>query len=230
MEPLFRSRMKWVSEPDEGIYDAMNKGILMATGDVVGFLNGDDYYQDNRVLEDIARAFSENGTDAVHGNLSYINSERKVVRTWQGSPYRPGAFQRGWNPAHPTFYCTRECFERYGLFDPSIGSAADFRARPGLWKNTIFPRTTWTVSWCSCAREAPARQASRQFVAIPGRTSRHSGKTAFPAPGITESPVWLPKSFPSSTLSLPGQIPEKILIPQPLLHPENFMSMPFFQC
>ena len=92
MEPLFRSRMKWVSEPDEGIYDAMNKGILMATGDVVGFLNGDDYYQDNRVLEDIARAFSENGTDAVHGNLSYINSERKVVRTWQGSPYRPGAF------------------------------------------------------------------------------------------------------------------------------------------
>ncbi len=58
--------------------------------------------------------------------MSYINSERKVVRTWQGSPYRPGAFQRGWNPAHPTFYCTRECFERYGLFDPSIGSAADF--------------------------------------------------------------------------------------------------------
>ena len=124
--PKFSGRMKWISEPDQGIYDAMNKGIRMAEGDVIGFLNGDDYYQDNLVLEDIARAFALNRPDAVHGNLSYVNSRRQVVRTWQGFPYRPGAFQKGWNPAHPTFYCTRRCFEQYGMFDPSIGSAADF--------------------------------------------------------------------------------------------------------
>lgn len=126
MEARFQNKMKWISEPDEGIYDAMNKGIRLATGDVIGFLNGDDYYYDAGVVADIASAFSQHPMDAVHGNLSYISPSREVVRTWQGSPYRPGAFQQGWNPAHPTFYCSKKCFEQYGLFDPSIGSAADF--------------------------------------------------------------------------------------------------------
>lgn len=125
-EELFQGRMKWVSEPDNGIYDAMNKGLLMATGDVIGFLNADDYYQDNQVLEDIARAFTQYNVDAIHGNLNYINSDRKIVRIWQGKQYSPGSFQRGWNPAHPTFYCKKECFDKYGSFDPTIGSAADF--------------------------------------------------------------------------------------------------------
>ncbi|MFR1530626.1 glycosyltransferase family 2 protein [Akkermansia sp.] len=125
--PKFSGRMKWISEPDQGIYDAMNKGLRMAKGDVIGFLNADDYYQDNHVLSDIARVFCEHPeTDAIHGNLDYINRERKVVRTWRGKEYAPGAFQKGWSPAHPTFYCKRQCFEQYGPFVPSIGSAADF--------------------------------------------------------------------------------------------------------
>lgn len=124
--PQFSGCMQWVSEPDGGIYDAMNKGIRMATGDVIGFLNADDYYQHDRVVEEIARAFVIHDTDAIHGNLNYIDGAGKVVRTWIGAPYKPGAFQKGWNPAHPTFYCKRICFEQYGLFDPSIGSAADF--------------------------------------------------------------------------------------------------------
>lgn len=122
----FSGRMKWLSEPDKGIYDAMNKGIGMATGDVIGFLNADDYYQDENVLKAIARAFAWHGTDAVHGNLHYINGVRDTVRTWRGTEYSPGSFQRGWSPAHPTFYCKKGCFIRYGGFDPSIGSAADF--------------------------------------------------------------------------------------------------------
>lgn len=122
----FSGRMKWLSEPDKGIYDAMNKGIGMATGDVIGFLNADDYYQDENVLKAIARAFAWHGTDAVHGNLHYINGVRDTVRTWRGTEYNPGSFQRGWSPAHPTFYCKKGCFIRYGGFDPSIGSAADF--------------------------------------------------------------------------------------------------------
>ena len=109
----FSGRMKWISEPDKGIYDAMNKGIGMATGDVIGFLNADDYYQDENVLETIAEAFARHGTDAVHGNLHYINGAREIVRTWRGTEYTPGSFQRGWNPAHPTFYCKKDCFTRY---------------------------------------------------------------------------------------------------------------------
>lgn len=126
MEPLFRSRMKWVSEPDEGIYDAMNKGILMATGDVVGFLNGDDYYQDNRVLEDIARAFSENGTDAVHGNLSYINSERKVVRTWQAPPTAPERFREAGIRPTPPFTAPGNALSATACLIPPSAAAADF--------------------------------------------------------------------------------------------------------
>ena len=79
----------------------------MATGDVIGFLNADDYYQDENVLKAIARAFAWHGTDAVHGNLHYINGVRDTVRTWRGTEYSPGSFQRGWSPAHPTFYCKR---------------------------------------------------------------------------------------------------------------------------
>lgn len=114
----FSGRMKWLSEPDKGIYDAMNKGIGMATGDVIGFLNADDYYQDENVLKAIARAFAWHGTDAVHGNLHYINGVRDTVRTWRGTEYNPGSFQRGWSPAHPTFYCKKGCFIRYGGLTP----------------------------------------------------------------------------------------------------------------
>lgn len=126
-EERFSGRMKWVSEADSGIYDAMNKGIRMASGEIIGFLNADDHYADAHVLRDIATAFAQDAAlEAVHGNLSYINARRKIVRRWKGAPYTAGAFQRGWMPAHPTFYCKRACFERYGAFEPAIGSAADF--------------------------------------------------------------------------------------------------------
>lgn len=126
-EGRFSGRMRWISEKDGGIYYAMNKGIAMATGDVIGFLNSDDYYFDNEVLQDIAAAFeAAPSIDAIHGDLLFINSKRKVVRRWQGRGYVPGAFQRGWMPAHPTFYCKRQCYEQYGSFIPEIGSAADF--------------------------------------------------------------------------------------------------------
>lgn len=87
----FSGRMKWISEPDKGIYDAMNKGIGMATGDVIGFLNADDYYQDENVLEAIAEAFARHGKEAIHGNLHYINGAREIVRTWRGTEYTPGS-------------------------------------------------------------------------------------------------------------------------------------------
>lgn len=127
-EPRFGGRLRWVSEKDKGIYDAMNKGIFMATGDVVGVLNSDDLFFDENVVADIAAAFRENDVDCIYGNLKFVSHDdiTKVVREWKGSQHRPGAFLRGWHPAHPTFYARRECYDRYGGFDLSIDISADF--------------------------------------------------------------------------------------------------------
>ena len=127
-ESLFNGRMKWISEPDKGIYDAMNKGIHMATGDIIGILNSDDLFMDNNVLKDVVQAFKCNNIDSIYGNLKFVdaNDTNKIVRTWVGSQHTPGAFMKGWHPAHPTFYVRREVYEKYGVFDTSFDVSADF--------------------------------------------------------------------------------------------------------
>lgn len=126
-EQFFGSRLHWISERDKGIYDAMNKGLQMASGDAIGFLNADDVYHHPAVLDTIDATLSRHPeADAVHANLDFINEQGAVTRHWAGHAYRPGAFQRGWMPAHPTFYCRRRCFERFGVFDCNAGTAADF--------------------------------------------------------------------------------------------------------
>lgn len=124
-EPKFEGRMKWISERDKGLYDAMNKGIRMATGDVIGILNSDDLFMDNRVLADVANAFNKN-TDAIFGNLYFVDQEdvNQIVRIWKGSTYK--SFKSGWHPAHPTFYVRREVYEKYGVFDTTFDVSADF--------------------------------------------------------------------------------------------------------
>ena len=127
-ERLFQGKLKYISESDKGIYDAMNKGICMATGDVIGILNSDDLYMDNKVLEDIANAFIQSNVDSVYGNLIFVdeNNTNKVVRTWKGSQYNPNGFLKGWHPAHPTFYVRKKVYEKYGMFDISFNVSADF--------------------------------------------------------------------------------------------------------
>ena len=117
-----------VSEPDEGIYDAMNKGVSLATGDVVGILNSDDYYADSEVLSAVAAAFEDSDVDCVFGDLDYVDAEEtnRVVRAWRPKPYEPGAFRRGWHPAHPSFFVRRSVYERFGLFDTNLKIAADY--------------------------------------------------------------------------------------------------------
>ena len=114
-----------VSEPDKGIYDAMNKGIALATGEVVGILNSDDQFYADNALEQIASAFAQTGADCTYGNLVYTNTEGKVVRSWKSRPYRTGLFARSWSPAHPTFYCKTELYRRYGLYKTDYRIAAD---------------------------------------------------------------------------------------------------------
>lgn len=119
---------KIISEPDNGIYDAMNKGIRLATGDVVAFLNADDFYVGSKVLEKVAEAFQENNTDSVYGDLCYVSQEdsAKIIRYWKAGTFTEKKFLRGWMPPHPTFFVKRTVLEQYGVFDASFRFAGDY--------------------------------------------------------------------------------------------------------
>jgi glycosyltransferase len=117
-----------VSEPDDGIYDAMNKGLRLATGDVIGILNADDFFASSDVLKKVVNAFSESDVDACYGDLVYVDSEniKKVTRYWRSGSFKPDKFYLGWMPPHPTFFVRRSVYEKYGLFNLNLGSAADY--------------------------------------------------------------------------------------------------------
>ncbi|WEK19708.1 MAG: glycosyltransferase family 2 protein [Candidatus Pedobacter colombiensis] len=114
------------SEEDDGIYDAMNKGIIQATGDVVGLLNADDYFANNNVVSEIAASFSQNNADLLYADLDYVNQNGKVMRRWRSGNYLHRKFNWGWMPPHPTFYAKREMFEHLGLYNSGYGTAADY--------------------------------------------------------------------------------------------------------
>jgi glycosyltransferase involved in cell wall biosynthesis len=118
--------VRLISEPDDGMYDAANKGLAAFTGDAVGFLNSDDKFADEHALVHIADGLSE--ADIAFGNLDFVTSHRfgSVVRRWRGSPYRKAAFKRGWMPAHPTFYVRRSVVNRLARFDTRYRIAADY--------------------------------------------------------------------------------------------------------
>ena len=123
-----KGRMHIFSEKDEGLYDAMNRGIARTTGDIIGILNSDDFYFDEHVLEDINRAMEDQPVDCIYGDLKFVQADNKdkVVRIWKGSQHKKGAFLRGWHPAHPTFYARREFFTHLGAFNTSFAVSADY--------------------------------------------------------------------------------------------------------
>ncbi|MRR05885.1 MAG: glycosyltransferase [Deltaproteobacteria bacterium] len=116
------------SEPDRGIYDAMNKGILHAKGDVLGILNSDDFYVGPSVLKKVISLFQMSGADAVFADLVYVRPYNvdQVVRYYSGAGFSPDRFAWGWMPPHPTFFVRREVYEKYGLFDTHYKIAADY--------------------------------------------------------------------------------------------------------
>ena len=117
-----------VSEPDQGIYDALNKGLARATGEVVGVLHGDDVYGDAEVLARIAAAFADPTVMAVYGDLEYVSQSdpTRVVRHWRAGPFDPARLRRGWMLPHPTLYLRRSVYERLGGFDTRYRTAADY--------------------------------------------------------------------------------------------------------
>lgn len=120
---------RYISEPDKGIYDAMNKGISMATGDIVGILNSDDFLESDDVIRTIVETLKQNPTlDGVHADLYYVDpcDTNHIIRYWHTKPYPRNGFFTGWHPAHPTFYVRRSCYERYGRFRLDMPLSADF--------------------------------------------------------------------------------------------------------
>jgi len=116
---------KIISEKDNGVYDAFNKGLKIASGDIIGFLNSDDIFCNKNSLEKIVEGFGEN-IDAVFGNLKFYNENNKIVRRWVSKPFKKGIFKLGWMPAHPTFYCRKNIYEKYGNYNESFKIAGDF--------------------------------------------------------------------------------------------------------
>ncbi len=117
-----------ISEKDEGIYFAMNKGIAMATGDVIGILNADDLYADNHVIAKVAAVFEDPAVDATYADLVFVDRDdvSKIVRTWKSGPFKRSSMYNGWMPPHPTFFVRRSLYEKYGLFNTILRSAADY--------------------------------------------------------------------------------------------------------
>jgi glycosyltransferase involved in cell wall biosynthesis len=122
------SLSQWTSAPDSGIYDAMNKGIMMATGEIVGILNSDDFYPGPEIIDLVMREFASKGVESVFGDLVYVKRHNadEVVRYYRSENFHPERFAYGWMPAHPTFFVRRDCYERYGMFKTDYRIAADY--------------------------------------------------------------------------------------------------------
>lgn len=119
-----------VSEPDHGLYDALNRGIQRARGEVIGFLHSDDVLADADVLRDVARLMADPDIDGVYGDLHYVAQDdpSRVVRQWVAGPYRPNRISWGWMPPHPTLFLRRSVYESFGSFDTQMCISADYDA------------------------------------------------------------------------------------------------------
>jgi glycosyltransferase len=116
------------SEPDKGIYDALNKGIARATGEIIGFVHSDDFLADPCIIQDIVETFSAEQSHGVYGNLHYVafDNTDKIIRNWVSQPYNKKLLKKGWMPAHPTLFLKKDIYDTYGLFNMSYQIAADY--------------------------------------------------------------------------------------------------------
>lgn len=134
------------SEPDKGIYDAMNKGIKLATGEIIGILNSDDYYSSDNVLEEVVNCFEQYKTDSVYGNLLYVK-DGKPYRYWNSGKSK--SFRRGWMPPHPAFFVKKAVYENYGFFRLDCGINADYEIMIRFLE-VYKISTVWMNKICTC--------------------------------------------------------------------------------
>jgi glycosyltransferase involved in cell wall biosynthesis len=119
---------KIISEKDHGLYDALNKGIDLATGDIIGIIHSDDFYTSNEVIQKVVQTFENNNADAVYGNLYYVDKDNtnKIKRKWHSGKYKEGAFLNGWMPPHPAFFLKKEMYDKFGKYNTTFKSAGDY--------------------------------------------------------------------------------------------------------
>lgn len=169
---------KIISEKDEGLYDALNKGIAAASGDIIGVLHADDFYTHCDVIRKIMNLFYDSDTDAVYGNLYYVQKDNTAVvaRRWVSGEYNKEKFLFGWMPPHPAFFIKRSHYLNYGLYNTSLGTAADYELMLRmLYKNnlkakylneTIVHMRTGGVSNASLGRRIKANMQDRKAWAV----------------------------------------------------------------
>lgn len=119
---------KIISEKDDGIYFAINKGVAAASGDIIGILHADDFYTTDHVISDVVKLMAAANAATLYGDLQYVHRENtdKIIRNWQAGNYTNDLFLKGWMPPHPAFFVKRSCYQKYGLFNTSLRSAADY--------------------------------------------------------------------------------------------------------
>ena len=127
-EPLYQGRLKWISERDKGLYDAMNKGINLADGEIIGILNSDDFYSSSDVLDRVCQEMADPNLDAVYGDIHFVDDAdlNTCVRYYSSKHFHRWKMQMGFQPAHPSFYCRKTVYDKYGSFDIDFKVAADF--------------------------------------------------------------------------------------------------------
>jgi len=169
-------RMIIVSEKDNGIYDAINKGIKMATGDIIGLLHSDDLFADEFVLSKVLENFQQKSVDAVYGDLVYVHSSdiNKVIRYWKSGEYNPKKMKYGWMPPHPALFVKRDIYEKYGLYDTSLKIASDYEMILRLfWKHKIstayLPKIITKMRWGGASNKSFANlltKSKEDYVAL----------------------------------------------------------------
>lgn len=127
-EPRYNGKLKWISEPDGGIYDAMNKGIALSSGEIIGILNSDDFYSEEGILSKVAIAFNDDNLDAVYGDIHFVKDDnlKHCVRYYSSCNFARWQMLFGIQPAHPSFYCRKSIYTKHGDFDTTFPVAADF--------------------------------------------------------------------------------------------------------
>lgn len=136
--PKFDGKMKYYSAPDKGVYNAINKGITLATGDVIGFLHADDFYTDNNVVKAIADSMSDKRVDLVYGDICFVGNKdkKRVTRYYSSKKFTPDKLKYGFAPPHPSLYCRRELYKIYGLYKENYIIAADFEMFVRLFRHS----------------------------------------------------------------------------------------------
>ena len=183
---------RFISEPDRGLYDAMNKGIAAATGDYVGFLNSDDVYSNPDVLAKVAKALEAGPVDAVHGDLVYVSQTDpgKILRYWKSKPYVPGMFEAGWHPAHPTLFVRRSLLTQMGGFNTGYRFHADFDLMVRLF---VARRVTSVYLPEVLVRMRTGGQSNRSIRNIyRGNLESYAIARQF---GVARSPLWIPRKL-----------------------------------